>query len=189
MDHIFFIHSTADGQLGCFHVLPTVNRKTWHVTCIWAKADGKMKHFYLAPKWRTASACSDGSVSRLNTRAPSLTCVQLCVTPPVSSVHGILQARNTAVGCHFLRQGIFPTLGSNPPFVSPVRAAGFFTTRGTWQAPKLSKANILGFGPQSMVFEPAALEFCWGVNLKAASQIVNQNVQFSEIAKGWPAHS
>ena len=125
----------------------------------------------------------------VNTRAPSLTCVQLCVTPPVSSVHGILQARNTAVGCHFLRQGIFPTLGSNPPFVSPVRAAGFFTTRGTWQAPKLSKANILGFGPQSMVSEPAALEFCWGVNLKVASQIVNQNVQFSEIAKGWPAHS
>ena len=33
---------------------------------------------------------------------------------PGSSVHGILQARNTGVGCHSLHQGIFPTQGSNP---------------------------------------------------------------------------
>ena len=25
MHHIFFIHSSADGHLGCFHVLATVN--------------------------------------------------------------------------------------------------------------------------------------------------------------------
>ena len=30
-----------------------------------------------------------------------------------SSVHGILQAKNTGVGCHFLLWGIFPTQGSN----------------------------------------------------------------------------
>ena len=43
---------------------------------------------------------------------------QLCLTlydpmdcsPPVSSVHGILQTR---VGCHFLLQGIFLTQGLN----------------------------------------------------------------------------
>ena len=33
---------------------------------------------------------------------------------PGSSVHGIFQARNTGVGCHFLLPGIFPTQGSNP---------------------------------------------------------------------------
>ena len=33
---------------------------------------------------------------------------------PGSSVPGILQAKNTGVGCHFLLQGIFPTQGSNP---------------------------------------------------------------------------
>ena len=33
---------------------------------------------------------------------------------PGFSVHGILQARNTGVGCHALLQGIFPTQGSNP---------------------------------------------------------------------------
>ena len=35
------------------------------------------------------------------------------VEPPVSSVHGISQAKNTGEGCHFLLQGIFPTKGSN----------------------------------------------------------------------------
>ena len=32
---------------------------------------------------------------------------------PGSSVHGILQGKNTRVGCHALLQGIFPTQGSN----------------------------------------------------------------------------
>ena len=35
-------------------------------------------------------------------------------SPPSSSIHGILQAIITGVGCHFLLQGIFPTLGWNP---------------------------------------------------------------------------
>ena len=35
-------------------------------------------------------------------------------TVPGSSVHGIFQAKNTAVGCYFLLQEIFPTQGSNP---------------------------------------------------------------------------
>ena len=33
---------------------------------------------------------------------------------PGSSVHGDSPGRNTAVGCHALLQGIFPTQGSNP---------------------------------------------------------------------------
>ena len=49
-------------------------------------------------------------------------CTQLCLTlcgpmncsPSGSSVHGIFPGKNTAVGCHFLLQGIFPTQGSNP---------------------------------------------------------------------------
>ena len=49
----------------------------------------------------------------------SISCVQLFCdpmdcTPPASSVHGISQAKNTRVGCHFLLHGIFPTQGSNP---------------------------------------------------------------------------
>ena len=36
--------------------------------------------------------------------------------PPGSSVHGILQAKNTGVGSHFLLPGIFPIQGSNLGF-------------------------------------------------------------------------
>ena len=45
-------------------------------------------------------------------------CVTLCdpmdCSLPGSSVQGILQAKNTGVGCHFLLQGIFSTQGLNP---------------------------------------------------------------------------
>ena len=34
-------------------------------------------------------------------------------SPPVSSVHRDSPGKNTAVGCHALLQGIFPTQGSN----------------------------------------------------------------------------
>ena len=46
--------------------------------------------------------------------------VQSCPTdpmdysPPGTSVHGILQAKNTGVSCHTLLQGIFQTQRSNP---------------------------------------------------------------------------
>ena len=35
-------------------------------------------------------------------------------SPPGSSLHGDSPGKNTAVGCHALLQGIFPTQGSNP---------------------------------------------------------------------------
>ena len=41
-------------------------------------------------------------------------CDHMDYSLPGSSVHGISQARNTGVGCHFLPQGIFPTQGLNP---------------------------------------------------------------------------
>ena len=45
-------------------------------------------------------------------------CLTLCdskdCSPPVSSVHGIHQARITGVGCHSLLQGTFLTQGSSP---------------------------------------------------------------------------
>ena len=47
---------------------------------------------------------------------------QLCLTlsnpmdcsPPGSSIHGMFQAKNTGVGCHFLLQEMFLTQGLNP---------------------------------------------------------------------------
>ena len=51
----------------------------------------------------------------------SESCLSLCdpmdCSPPGSSVHGILQVRNTGVDCHVLLQGIFPTQGWNQRFL------------------------------------------------------------------------
>ena len=44
---------------------------------------------------------------------PSL-CDPMDRSPPGSSVHGDSPGKNTAVGCHFLLQGIFPSQESNP---------------------------------------------------------------------------
>ena len=49
----------------------------------------------------------------------SNSCDTMDCSPPGSSVHGILRpwdspGKNTAVGSHFLLQGIFPTQESNP---------------------------------------------------------------------------
>ena len=42
-------------------------------------------------------------------------------------VHGIFLGKNTEVDCHFLLQGIFPTQGSNPSFLSiSCIAGGYF---------------------------------------------------------------
>ena len=68
--------------------------------------------------------------------------LQLCLTfydpkdysLPVSSVHGILQAKSTGVGCHALLQGSFLARGSNIG-LSPALAGGFFTTSAKWEAP------------------------------------------------------
>ena len=42
-----------------------------------------------------------------------LFCEPMDCKPPGSSVCGILQAKNTRVGCHFFLQGIFPIQGSD----------------------------------------------------------------------------
>ena len=63
---------------------------------------------------------------------PVLSHVWLCdpmdCSLPGSSVHRILQARYTRVGCHFLLQGIFPTRG---------RPQGKFRRKGTKSACRL----------------------------------------------------
>ena len=57
------------------------------------------------------------SIDRLNCCLVTKSCLTLCssmdCSPPGSSVHWDSLDKNTGVGCHFLVQGIFPTLGSN----------------------------------------------------------------------------
>ena len=60
-------------------------------------------------------------------------------SPPGSSACGLLQARNTGVGCHFL-QGIFPTQGPNP--VSCI-GRQLLHHWATWEAPAAAAAKSL----------------------------------------------
>ena len=52
---------------------------------------------------------------------------------PGSSVHGIFQARNTGVGCHFLLQGIFLSQGLNPLLLSLLHWQEDFYHQATWE--------------------------------------------------------
>ena len=61
-------------------------------------------------------------------------CDHMDRSPPGSSVHGILQARNPGVDCHVLLQGIFLTQELNLHLLSPALAGRFFTTSVTWEA-------------------------------------------------------
>ena len=65
-------------------------------------------------------------------------CNSMDCSPPSSSVHGILQARNTGVGCHALLPGIFLTQGLNSSLISTALASKFFITRATLEAPVYS---------------------------------------------------
>ena len=86
----------------------------------WGKVGSRLKNGFAAPP----SLCSTilcghvhssgrGVHAKSPQSYPSLCDPMNCYLPG-SSVHGILQARNTGVGCLFLLQGIFPTQGSNP---------------------------------------------------------------------------
>ena len=59
-------------------------------------------------------------------------CLTLCdpmdCSSPGSSVHGILHASNTGVGCHVLLQRNLPDPGTEPTSTVSCMAGGFFTT-------------------------------------------------------------
>jgi len=70
-------------------------------------------------------------------------CQTLCdptdCSPPGASVHGILQAKNSGVGCHSLLQRIFLTPGLNPGLLhyrQVLCVAGQTPKRSFVQAPK-----------------------------------------------------
>ena len=53
------------------------------------------------------------NASVVSTQSCPTLCEPLACSSPGSSFHGIVQARNTRVGCHFLLQGDLPTQGPN----------------------------------------------------------------------------
>ena len=66
--------------------------------------------------------------SALVTQPCSVLCDPMACSPPDSSVHGGSTGKNTGVGSHSLRQGMFQTQGSNPCLLSLLH----------WQADSLS---------------------------------------------------
>ena len=75
MYHSFLIHSSADGHLGCFHVLAIINSAAMIVTIV---------------KYRALLAAA--AAAKLHQSCPTL-CDPIDGSPPGSSVPGILQAR------------------------------------------------------------------------------------------------
>ena len=63
--------------------------------------------------------------------------------------------KNTALGCHFLLQGIFLTQGLNPCLMSHALAGGFFTTRATWEARGLARKPFFQIWNAPIPGEPA----------------------------------
>ena len=68
------------------------------------------------------------------TSEQSFPTLQSC-SPQGSSVRGIFPSKNTAVGCHFLLQGIFPTQGSikHMSLASAALASRFITIGATFR--------------------------------------------------------
>ena len=68
-------------------------------------------------------------------------CPTLCnpmdCSPPAPQGPWDSPGKNTAVGCHALLQGIFPTQGLNVSFLDPALAGRFFATSATWEAPSV----------------------------------------------------
>ena len=67
-------------------------------------------------------------------------------SPPGSTVHRILQARITGVGCHALLQGIFLTQGLNPGLLHCREVLDVWATR---EAPGGPQWHINQFSPQA----------------------------------------
>ena len=58
-------------------------------------------------------ARSESEVKVLVAQLCPTLCKPMDCSPLDCSVHGILQAKNTGVGCHSLLQGVFPNQGLN----------------------------------------------------------------------------
>ena len=126
--YFLLVHRYAGTSLCVFCALARISKG--HVPSIWFPVPGLRRASALPgrARWvsRVTSRLSAGLCESLflrpscvESRSRVLTlCDPMDCSPPDSSVHGIFPGKNTRVGCHFLLQGIFPTQGSNPLFLS-----------------------------------------------------------------------
>ena len=124
------------------------------------------------PGWTLKGERRPAHVHALLYCMPACLAAQLCPTlcdlmdcnPPGSSVHGILQAKNTGVGCHFLLR-IFLTQGSNWVSCIGRRILYHLSHQGS-PSPSLNVlsaqlGHLLGLRPRTIPWAGAA----WGWEL------------------------
>ena len=87
MYHSFLIHSSADGHLGCFHVLTITNRSTQIYTL---DPDGWLQIRPASPPTRTAPLQDEGGCGAPETGSTHLTEAASSVVPGAASVTGSL---------------------------------------------------------------------------------------------------
>ena len=92
--------------------------KTWCRTGLWGRKVGRpMRRRYtfdfLVGRGKRGSKSHCACVCAKWIQLYATLCSPMDCSPPGSSVHWDSLGKNTGVGCHFLLQGIFPTLGSN----------------------------------------------------------------------------
>ena len=103
-------------------------------------------------------------------------------SPPGSSVHGILQAKEYWSGLPCLPPGDLPDTGIEPMFLmSPALAGGFFTTGTTWEAPFLILSVVIYSYLLHLILIHRKYNYCiqdnvcihhWKVNLHKTSPFI-----------------
>ena len=127
--HIFFIHSSVDGYLVCFHVLSTVNSAAMNI--------GVHESFWIRVFSRYMAR--NGTAGSWACMLSHFSCVWLFVTPWTV-------ARQAPLSMEFSRQEYWSGLPCPPSFrgsseprdltmslMSPALAAGLFTSSVTWE--------------------------------------------------------
>ena len=93
------------------------------------------------PRWTqnaiTCHACSVAWV--MSDSCDPMDCSPI---PPGSSVHGILQAKNTGVGCHVFLLGIFPTQGLKPCLLSLLHGRWILYCWVTGESPNITTRSL-----------------------------------------------
>ena len=116
MYHIFFIHLSVDGPLGCFHMLAFVNKAAMKMKVQMSLQDPAFIPSGYVPTSGIVSGSSSLQVCCAVLCLIAQSCPTLCdpmdCSPPGPSIPGDSPGKNTGVGCYSLLQGIFQTQGS-----------------------------------------------------------------------------